>query len=446
MLDLLTTLICCLLPGEPPTAITGARLIDGTGAAPRDGCTVLVRGDRIAAVGPGVVVPEDAVVVDGRGMTLLPGMFDTHGHCFTVDGKAQYEAYPLLFLAGGVTTVFSPGEMDPAAAYALRDRLARGEQDGARLLTAGPYFEQGDSGFAWMRGYRDGDEALAWLAEHAARMDGLKLSMQVTAAEAAAIVREAHRHGLRVTGHLGRVTAAEAIELGIDRLEHGLFAMSEFAPWQVEGLDAWAAKFERIGALDLDSEPVQRLIDQIVARRVALSATTVSFAEWRPGFAPVTPDWERYLAPSIRRLEAARHLRMATLPPEQGRKFAAGVQKQLEFLKRVHDRGGIVVTGSDPGGKQLIPGYGLHRELQLLVEAGFTPLAALRAATQHAAMALGVDREFGTIEAGKVADLVLVAGDPAQDIAAVGATRSVWKAGRRHDPAALRRAAEGRIR
>ncbi|MFY9343349.1 MAG: amidohydrolase family protein [Planctomycetota bacterium] len=431
---------------EPPTAIVNARLIDGTGAPVRLHCTVLVRGERIAAVGPGVAVPADARVVDGKGMTLLPGMFDTHGHCFTVDGKDQYEAYPLLFLAGGVTTTFSPGEMDPGAAYALRARLARNEQQGARLLTAGPYFEKGQGELTWLVGYTDEAQALAWLAEHGPRMDGLKLQMQITEAEAKAILDDAHRRGIRVTGHLGSVTATRAIELGIDRLEHGLFAMSEFAPWQIQGLEQWADKFRRIGEIDLDGPVASKLIDLIVEKQVALSATTVSFTEWAPGFEPVTPDWEKYLAPEIRRLQKARMLRIAALPADQGKCFAAGVKKQLEFCKRVHDRGGIVVTGTDPGGKLLIPGYGLHRELRLLVDAGFTPLAALRAATQHAARTLGVEKDLGTIEAGKLADLVLVEGDPSTDIAAIGNTRTVWKAGVAFDPIKLRSAAEGKIR
>lgn len=431
------------VPTDPPTAIVNARLVDGTGAPSRTGCTVLIRGERFAAVGPGVVVPADATIVDGRGATLVPGMFDTHGHCFTVDGKDQYEAYPLLFLAGGVTTTFSPGEMDPAAAYALRERLASNEQVGARLMTAGPYFEKGKSeGLDWLRGYADEAQALAWLAEHGPRMDGLKLQMQVTAAEAKAILEAAHRRGIRVTGHLDSITARAAIELGIDRLEHGLFAMSDFSP----GDKPWVEKFRGLAQLDLQSEPVQALIDLIVERRVALSATTASFEEHVPGYVPVTPDWEKYLAPDQRRLQKARLLRIQALPPERFGWLAAAVQKQLEFLKLVHDRGGIVVTGTDPGGKMLIPGFGLHRELALLVRAGFTPLAALRAATQHAAMALGVERDLGTIEAGKIADLVLVDGDPGADITAIGNTRIVWKAGRRFDPAALRAAAEGKIR
>jgi imidazolonepropionase-like amidohydrolase len=378
-------------------------------------------------------------------MTLLPGMFDTHGHCFTVDGKEQYEAFPLLFLAAGVTTVFSPGEKDPAGAYALRERLARGEQVGARLLTAGPYFEKGRGELDWLVGYADEAEALRWLAEHGPRMDGLKLQMQITEAEATAILAAAHARGLRVTGHLGSVTARRAIELGIDRLEHGLFAMSEFAPYAIQGIDEWAAKFARLGELDLDSAPVRELIDLIVSRRVALSATTVAFASWAPDFEPLAPDWDSYLSPAIRRVEKGRALRVQQASGARGAQFAAGVQKQLEFLKRVHDRGGIVVTGTDTGDKRLIPGFGVHRELALLVRAGFTPLAALRAATGHAAQALGVAGELGTIEAGKVADLVLVRGEPDTDITAVGATHRVWKAGQPFDPAALREQARGRI-
>lgn len=427
---------------DPPTAIVGARLIDGTGAPTRNGCIVLVIGERIAAVGPGVRVPEGATVVDGKGMTVLPGMFDTHGHCFTVDGKDQYEAYPLLFLAGGVTTTFSPGEMNPEAAFALRERLATNEQQGARLMSAGPYFEKGKSELAWLVGYTDEAEALQWLDKYGPRMDGLKLQMQVTDAEAAAIIKDAHERGIRVTGHLDSITARRAIELGIDRLEHGLFAMSDFSP----GNKPWAEKFGGLANLDLQSKAVQDLVDLIVERRVALSATTASFEEFSPGYVPVTPDWEKYLAPDQRRLQKARLLRIQNLPADRFGWLTTAVQKQLEFLKLVHDRGGVVVTGTDPGGKMLIPGFGLHRELALLVGGGFTPLAALRAATQHAAHTLGVERDLGTIEAGKLADLVLVNGDPSVDIADVGRTVAVWKAGRRFDPVALRKQAEGKIR
>jgi imidazolonepropionase-like amidohydrolase len=431
----------------PETAIVNARLVDGTGAPPRGGCTVLVRGDRIAAVGPAaaIAVPDGATVVDAAGMTLLPGMFDTHGHCFTVDGKEQYEAFPLLFLAAGVTTVFSPGEKDPAGAYALRDRLAKGEQVGARLLTAGPYFEKGQGELDWLVGYRDQEDALQWLATHGARMDGLKLQMQITDGECKAILDAAHARGIKVTGHLGSVTATRAIELGIDRLEHGLFAMSEFAPYAIKGIDQWAAKFGKLGELDLDSAPVRALIDAIVCKRVALSATTVAFAAWEPGFEPLAPDWDSYLSPAIRRIEKGRALRIQQMSGERGAQFQAGVNKQLQFLKRVHDRGGIVVTGTDTGDKRLIPGFGVHREMALLVRAGFTPLAAIRAATGHAAQALGVDRDLGTIEAGKLADLVLVQGDPTADIAAIGATHRVWKAGRPFEPAKLREQARGKI-
>jgi imidazolonepropionase-like amidohydrolase len=440
--------LLALLATDPPkeTAIVGARLIDGTGAPARDGCTVLLRGDRIAAVGPSVRIPEGAEVVDAEGKALLPGMFDTHGHCFTVDGKDQYESYPLLFLAGGVTTTFSPGEMDAEAAFALRDRLQRGEQVGARLLSAGPYFEKGDSDLPWLKGYADQAEALQWLERYGSRMDGLKLMQQITEEEAAAIIADAHERGIKVTGHLGSVTAKRAIELGIDRLEHGITAMSEFSPWEIKGFAAWSEKFQKLAELDLDSAPVQELIDLIVSKRVALSATTASFELYAPGYEPVTPDWDKYLAPELQRTQKALLLRLSQTPPARGQPFADGIKKQLEFLKRVHDRGGIVVTGTDPGGKLLIPGFGLHRELKLLVDGGFTPVAAIRAATGHAAWALGVDRDLGTVEAGKIADVVLVDGDPSSDIRAVGNTVAVWKAGARFDPRELRKQAEGKIR
>jgi imidazolonepropionase-like amidohydrolase len=431
--------------GDPPVAITGARVVDGTGAPPRV-ATVLIRGQRIAAVGAGVEVPANATVVDARGKTLLPGMIDTHGHCYSADGKTQYEAWPRLYLAGGVTTVFSPGESDPDGAIALREKIARGEEAGPRLFTAGPYFEHLPADFTWMQGFESVAGAKEHLAKWIDRIDGVKLSLKVTEAEAAAVIEGAHAKGKKVTGHLHSVTATRAVELGIDRLEHGLFAMSEFAPQSFTNFAEFADRFAVIGALDLRSEPVQKLVGMLVEKKVALSATTASFEAYQPDWVPVCAEWEKYFEPGSRRIHKGALARRAQLPKETAAKLRAGVSKQLEFLKLVHDRGGIVVTGTDPGGRLLLPGWGLHREMALLVQAGFTPLAAITAATLHAAQALGEGKDLGSIEPGKLADLVLVDGDPSTDIAAVGNTVAVWQGGRRHDPVALRKEAEGKTR
>ena len=122
------------------------------------------------------------------------------------------------------------------------------------------------------------------------------------------------------------------------------------------------------------------------------------------------------------------------------------MQAQLRLIKEVHQRGGLVLTGTDPVSPRLIPGYGLHRELKNLVDAGLTPLEAIKAATFNAARVLRREKEFGTIEAGKLADLVVVTGDPAARIEAVGQTEMMFRHGVKYDPAALRKAAEGQVK
>ena len=458
---LLASLLAVVFPAAPPAQAGGrpaageaavfvlrnARLLDGKSPA-RDGMTIVVRGERIAAVGPDadVEAPANAEVRDVGGKSVLPGLFDTHGHYFTVDGTTQYEAFPKLCLAAGVTSVFAPGEVDPESAVALRERLRTGEEVGARLLTAGPYFEHGQGELRWLKGFDDVDGAVALLARWQDRIDGVKILQNVTEAEFTTIVQGAHAAGLRVTGHLGSITAKRAAELGIDRLEHGIYAMDELAPARVGSRDEWVAKCQKLAALDLDSDLVRQLLDTLLEHRVVLSATSASFEFVLPEWEPVVDDWLRYLAPPVRRLVSGARKRMQQTPDDEAAAMRGTLHKHLAFLKRFADRGGVVVTGSDAAGKVLTPGFAVHREMRLLVQGGFTPLQAIRAATCDAAVALGQDADLGTIAPGKLADLVVVDGRPDEDITAMRAIVEVWQAGRRHDPAALCEAAVGQIR
>lgn len=433
-------------------ALVGGTVIDGTGAPPRPRCTIVIRGDRIVAVGPNVAIPEGASRIDVSGKSVVPGLVDMHGHLYANNGteiRNEFIAYAHLYLAGGVTTVFSPGDFDPVGTVAFRDSVNRGVEVGPRIFTAGPYFDDAASKVPWIKGVHSPDEAKQLFELWKDRIDGVKAYTSITEPELSAVIAAAHGAGKRVTGHLGSVTATRAIELGIDGLEHGLFAMSELADLNT-GAFPGTESLTGLGNLDLEGPRMKNLIAAIVERRVVIDPTTVTFQEIQPEFEPVTPDWKKYLAPNIRPHVDEMLTWIHGMAERQGpgwpAAMRAALRKQGQFVRAVHDRGGIVVAGTDPVSTDLTPGYGLHRELANLVAAGLTPLEAIRAATHDAALALRREKDLGTIEPGKLADLVVVSGDPARAIEDIGRTEIVIAAGIRFDPAELRRSVEGAIK
>jgi enamidase len=436
----------------PELALVGGTVIDGTGAPPRPQCTVLIRGDRIVAVGPNLRLPDRAIKIDVAGKTILPGLVDMHGHLYANTGgevRNEFSAYARLYLAGGVTTVFSPGDFDPAGTIDFRDRVNLGQEVGPRILTAGPYFDHSPSKVGFIKGVHSPAEATQLFDVWKGRIDAVKVYRSITEPELVAVIDAAHRAGKRVVGHLESVTATRAIELGIDGLEHGLFAMSELAHLDSKGFPGTEFMTE-LANLDLDGPGMRNLIAAIAERRVVIDPTTVTFQSLLPEFEPVTLDWKKYVAPTVGPNVDRDFAWFQRLIEDEGPRWPvaarAALRKQGQFVKAIHDRGGIVVAGTDPVGLNLTPGYGIHREIANLVAAGLSPVEAIKAATYNAALALHREKDLGTIETGKIADLVVVSGNPAHSIEDIGRTELVIAGGIRFDPAELRRSAEGAIR
>ena len=438
--SLLVTIAGCRSDhAERVVALVGATVIDGTGAPAAPEQTILIEGERIAAVGRDVVVPQNATVIDVTGNAVIPGLIDMHGHMYAFSSN-QFEAYPKLFLAGGVTTVFSPGDFDPAGMIALRDSIARGETVGSRILTAGPYFDHAPSIVPWIEGVSSVAEALDKFALWRDSIDAVKVYAGITEQEITGLIAAAHDAGLFVTGHLGGIPTRRAVALGIDGLEHGIFAMAELSP---HGPTAPInEQYCALAELDLGSPVVDSVMSDIVARGVYVTPTIVTMQAMHPEFDPVVADWERYLSDDMREALAQR---AEFLDARGADCLRRAVEKQLEFVGLLHRRGGVILVGTDPVTPELVPGYALHRELQNLVAAGLTPLEAITAATANAAAALGRDGELGTIAPGRWADLVVVEGDPSVEIASISNIRLVLKAGNQYDPAALRQSAVGLI-
>ena len=302
-----------------------------------------------------------------------------------------------------------------------------------------------------MDGTLDGAEsALAMFAEWKERIDGVKVYTSITPAELAALVEAAHAADLTVTGHLGSLTASQAIEIGIDRLEHGLFAMSEFGNPNLVGTFNLEL-MQGLADIDFDTDPGAALIELIVERGVVLDPTTVVLESLWAGPLELT-DWRRYLAPEALRLADQMNRGLGTArareaPPEEWSELVERVlEKQHELIERVHEAGGKVVAGTDPVFADILPGYGLHREVEHLVLAGLTELEAIRACTLDAAEALGLEQQLGSIEPGKLADLVVLERNPAEDITALGTTKIVYQAGARFSPEELRESVVGLIK
>ncbi len=433
-------------PNESPVeyiALVDGNIVDGTGAPVQNRLTVLIRDGKIEALGADVQIPEGAKVFDVQGKTILPGLIDVHGHLYANTGgqiENQFQTYPKLFLAGGVTTIFSPGEFDPVGAVNLRDGIERGELPGPHILTAGPYFDGAPSRIPWIVGVSSATEAIQKFENWRDRIDGVKLYTSITEAQMSALIETAHSNGLFVTGHLESISATRASEFGIDGLEHGIFAISELG---LPGQNFWERACV-LADLDLTSPAVDSLITKIVEQDVYIDPTTVQYHQLLPEAEPVVENWDVYLSPGI---QATYQAFLRNIPPSGSRLacLRSAIEKQKQFVKAVHDRGGRVVVGTDPVLLNLTPGYALYKEMQILVEAGLTELEVIKAATYSAAVALGRGDQIGSIAAGKHADLIVVDGNPADDIGNVAAVVMVFKDGKAYDPVSLRKEVEGQI-
>ncbi|HSM60741.1 MAG TPA: amidohydrolase family protein, partial [Longimicrobiales bacterium] len=435
----------------PVVAITDVVLVDGTGAPARTGMTVLVEGDRIAAVGPGssVPIPPEAELVNGAGRTLTPGWVMLHEHMFYPSGSARYNtneiSFPPLYLGGGATTIRTGGSMEAYTDLRLRNQVNAGLVAGPRMDVTGPYLE-GPGGF--VRGLpelRTPEEARAHVAFWADRgVTSFKAYNLIDRATLGAAIEAAHERGIKVTAHLCSITYREAADLGIDDLEHGFRVATDW----VEGKEPdrcppGAARAESYAALDLESPAFLDLVDHLVAKGVAITATPPVFERGSTG-RPLPPQGALdAILPQLRERVVERYTRARDTPDPEAQALFAKMQRALRVFV---ERGGHLVLGIDPtGGGDVVAGYGNQRAVQLLVEAGFGIEEAVRIATLEGARYLEAADVIGSVEVGKRADLVLLEGDLRTDLDALRRPVLVFKDGIGFDAPALLRSAEGTV-
>ena len=407
---------------EAPTVVlTNIKVIDGTGAPARDGQTIVIQGDRIAAVGAtgDVRVPPGAEVHDLAGHTVIPGLVGLHNHSYYTGGRGRAAQLSFsgsrLYLASGVTTIRTTGARAPYEELNLKRDIDAGSVIGPTMFTTGPYLtgEQGSATMTRLEGPEQARRVVQYWAEEG--VSWFKAYTWISRAELSAAIEAAHTNGVKVTAHLCSVGYREAVSLGIDNLEHGLFANSEYSPNKRP--DDCPSNF-RAGYADLDinSPEVQATFRDMIDNDVSMTSTLVVYEISVPGREPIDERVFEVLAPEIAAevREIAEQRRGAD--PNSGRGLSpALLKKAMEYEYAFSKAGGLLAAGVDPTGYGAAPpGLGDQRNYELLLEAGFTPPEVVQIMSANGAKVLGIDGDVGTIESGKIADLVVIEGDVEQ--------------------------------
>jgi len=445
-------------------AITHVRVIDGTGAAPADDRTILLDGARIAAVQESnATIPEGYRTIDGSGQTAIPGIVGMHNHMFyiarpnlTAEGHADDPlvvpqmtfSAPRLYLAAGVTTMRTTGSVEPYADLNVKHQIDTGQMPGPHMNVTGPYLEGPDSYFIQMHRLRDADDARRTVAFWADQgVNSFKAYLNITRAELGAAIKEAHRRGLKITGHLCSVTYPEAAALGIDDLEHGFFVNTQLDPGKQLDKCPDSGGTPTLLAMKPGSPEANALIKLLVDKKVAVTSTLPVFEQSLALHGPLNPRAMDVLTPQAREdYLYLRNLAATRGSSQRGQAFAEAYKNNAGLEHQFAAAGGLLIAGPDPTGNGgVIPGFGDQREIELLVQdAGFTPVEAIRIATLNGAIFMGLQDRIGSIEAGKNADLVLIKGNPEANIADVEKVDTVFKDGVGYDSGKLLESVKGR--
>ena len=436
----------------PVVALTHVRLIDGTGAAARDDQTIVIARGRIQIIGSAgsIQVPAEARVIDLTGKSVMPGLVMLHEHMFYPAGRLVLFnelgwSFPRLYLAGGVTTLRTAGSVEPYTDLNLKKLIDGGRIPGPHLNVTGPYLDGAGSfatQFHVLTGPDDARRMVEYWADQGAT--SFKAYMYITRDELSAAVTAAHKRGIKVTGHLCAVGFREAASLGIDNLEHGLVVDTEFvAGKKPDTCPAQAETVNTLTKLDIESAPVQEMIRDLVAHRVAITSTLPVFEALVAGRPPLQQRVLNAMTADAR----TQYLLARTLGAERkDSPWAVALQKEMQFERAFVKAGGMLLAGTDPTGNGgVLAGFGSQREVELLVEAGFTPLEAIRIATVNGAEYLGVSARIGTIAIGKQADLIVLTGDPSKNIADIEKVEIVFKDGVGYNSAKLIESVRGSV-
>jgi imidazolonepropionase-like amidohydrolase len=444
----------------PIIVLNNVRLIDGTGAAVRERMRIDIDHGKIVNVQSAMLrnaFPQGAKVIDLEGKTVFPGIVGMHEHLFYTtplepkDGVPFFgeapDSAPRLYLAAGVTTARTAGSVEPYADIQLKQSIDAGELPGPKLRFTAPYLEGKPTIGPQLHELKDAADAgrmVDYWADEGAT--SFKAYMHISPDELKAAIDHAHAKGLKITGHLCSIGFTEAADMGIDNLEHGLVVDTEFFSEKKSGVcpGQRGPMMEMAKSLDIEGAPVQKMIQDLVARHVAVTSTLAIFESFIGTRAPLEFEMEEKPSMSGESWSHVLETRSGLAELTDKSPWSTLLKKEMEFERSFVKAGGLLMAGCDPTGfGGILAGFGDQRNLELLVEAGFTPVEAIHIATENGAKWLGEDASVGTIAAGKAADIVVIDGNPAEKIGDVEKVETVFKDGVGYDPVKLRASVQG---
>lgn len=433
----------------PIVVLNHVRVIDGTGAAPRTDQAIVIQDGKIVTIGDSAAVktPDQAKVVDLSGYSVIPGLVGMHNHLhYTADqspsppgpliNQITFSA-PRLYLAAGVTTIRTAGSIEPYADFNLKRKIDAGQSPGPKIDVTAPYLEGPNSFLTQMHELTGPDDArrmVNFWADSGAT--SFKAYMNITREELRTAAEEAHKRHLKITGHLCSVGFREAAEAGIDNLEHGFVVDTEFIPGKKpdECPVGGTGSPEFLG-LDPNGAQMQSLFRFLIDHHVAITSTLPVFEGFVPGRPPLQQRVLDAMLPEARSNYLTTRVQVHS-NPQNG--FAAIFKKEMELEHAFAQAGGLLLNGPDPSGiGGTLPGFGDQRGVELLVEAGFTPVEAIRISTLNGAEYEGKANSIGSLAVGKTADIVVIHGDPSANINDIEKVEIVFKDGVGYDPAKL---------
>lgn len=432
-------------------AITNVTVIDGTGMGVKEGQTIIITNGVIQDIGNAVsvVLPKNSLIINGTGKTVIPGLVMLHEHLFyskpfenwfSVDQMTF--TFPRLYLAGGVTTMRTGGSIQPQTDLNVKKWIEEGKMTGPKMDVTGPFIER--EGYdipelGFIKGTAEVSKLVNYWADKG--VTSFKVYNHITKEDLRISVKEAHKRGFKVTGHLCSLTYAEASNLGIDNLEHGFMASSDFISDKIEEVcDPFKARKSLINT-DIDDPKMEELMDLLIKNNTTLTTTPVVFEPYT-GYEVVPGGGLKAMIPQLQEDLQSKYDRSVNKDSISIALF----KKDLEWTKRFYEKGGKLVAGTDPtGAGRTVAGYANQRTIEILVEAGFSLPDAIKIGTLNGAEFLNRQNEIGSIEKGKKADLILIDGDLRENIKNIRKMELIFKDGVGFDSEKMFESVQGKV-